>query len=244
MSDPKPTIPLPNPDALHDEDNKPTTAFYRYLSSVEREARKTSKSVNTINASIAANAANIATLQTNVNNLNTLSTHKLTAGTLKTFASNSTEKFYDYTGIPSWVTKITLVFANITLSSDVIYGFLLGGASGFDTNVSRPYVSLGIITNWVSTSAGSLLGPTPYQSSSALFNLMGRSNASGTVQFYKLSDNTWFGTSSCVSQPTNQTVIFMASGTKTLIEPLTQIRLTSINNVPNFIGGSTNIYYE
>jgi hypothetical protein len=140
----------------------------------------------------------------------------------------------DFTSIPSWVKRITVMFSGVSTNGSSIPLVQLGDSGGIEN------------TGYVGTSdtIGSAGGtPTAFTAGLAL----GRVSTSsyeryGQAVFINISGNTWSGNyfgSSAVVLTTEQ-----GSCAKTLSDTLTQIRITTVNGTDTFDAGSINILYE
>jgi len=139
----------------------------------------------------------------------------------------------DFTGIPSWVKRITVVLSEVSTTGSGSLLFQLGDSGG--------------IENTGYASNGSYTGPTAGGTSSTagyiLFYDLSNRNPSGQLVFTNISGNTWvcFGVASpaVIAGYTYQT-----GGTKTLSATLDRIRITTTNGTDTFDAGSINILYE
>jgi hypothetical protein len=141
----------------------------------------------------------------------------------------------DFTGIPSWVKKITVMFSGVSSSGTSIRQVQLGDSGGIE---NTGYV--GSAFAWTgggggtANSAGFLLEGQPSNTAA--------NNFSGILTICNFTGNTWVSSGTFCSQTTaNQN---FSGGTKTLSDTLTQIRITSVNGTDTFDAGSINILYE
>jgi hypothetical protein len=137
----------------------------------------------------------------------------------------------DFTGIPSWVKRITVMFNGVSLSSTGLLAIQIGSAGGIETT---GYVGCG----WLASSS--------YVHNSTRFVLIGTTNAainySGIITLALVSGNTWVESGTLGGNASNY---FGASGgVKTLSDTLTQIRITSTTGTDTFDAGTINILYE
>lgn len=140
----------------------------------------------------------------------------------------------DFTGLPAWCKKITVMFSGVSTNSTSNWLIQLGDSGGVETT---GYDAVGLYlnastTNYTST-AGFIL---PAQNASSLY--------SGFVTLNQLSSssNIWtaFG-SLCwnIGAPVLQT-----TGSKTLSGALDRVRITTVAGTNTFDAGSINIMYE
>lgn len=137
----------------------------------------------------------------------------------------------DFTGIPSWVKRITVMFNGVSTNGSSIIQVQLGDSGGIETTsyVSNGYTSN---TNNSSSTTGLLLGGG---STSSYVR-------SGIAQLCYMGSNLWcFSYSGGVSVAGGGEA---AGGTKSLSDTLTQIRITTVNGTDTFDAGTINILYE
>jgi hypothetical protein len=140
----------------------------------------------------------------------------------------------DFTSIPSWVKRITVMFNGVGTSGSSPTIMRLGTASGF---VSSGYASGGAYTG-LSTSGGTRTDA---------FLTDGNATDSGVVKhghitLTKFSGNTWV--QSFTFGQSNSGYGLMGGGSVTLSDTLTQIRFVMANGTDTFDAGSINILYE
>lgn len=154
----------------------------------------------------------------------------ISRGTLVTTTSGTSA---DFTGIPSWVKRITVMFNGVstTGSSDLLVQLGTGGS---------PETS-----GYLGTSAKYSNGNT---TSIAAVETAGFSIESGTGDidygtwvFTNITGNTWICSATVNRTTTN---MFVVTGTKSLSGVLNMVRVTTVSGTPTFDAGSINILYE
>lgn len=150
----------------------------------------------------------------------------LTQGSAQATTSGTAK---DFTGIPSWVKRITVMFNGVSTSGTSNIQMQIGTSSGFETT---GYSSPG----WDSTIATSTTGFL-VSGSVAASNVR-----SGAMVLTNLGSNTWVNAG--VLCRTDVGTGAHASGTKTLAGTLDRIRITTVNGTDTFDAGSINILYE
>jgi hypothetical protein len=137
----------------------------------------------------------------------------------------------DFTSIPSWVKRITVIFNEVSTNGTSVIQVQLGDSGGVENS---GYLSTKIE---ISTSANN----SAITSGHSVVGGAAANVASGILIFVLVSGNIWIGTSS-VKQSTS----FMSIGnsSKTLSETLDRIRITTVNGTDTFDAGSINILYE
>jgi hypothetical protein len=153
----------------------------------------------------------------------------ITSGTAVASTSGTS---IDFTGIPSWAKRITVMFSGVSLSgtSDILVQ--LGDAGGFET------------TGYLSTCSAMSSGTTGVSTSTAgmiVRSAAAASVASGIMTIQNLTGNSWVaGFSGKQSATAGST----GGGDKTLSDTLTQLRITTVNGTDTFDAGTINIMYE
>ena len=140
----------------------------------------------------------------------------------------------DFTGIPSWAKRISVMFNGVSTNGTSAVQIQLGDSGGIETsgyNIASTYIKWG---------AG-ILGAT-YSTGFGIYQLNPNSNRYGSIIFNLMSGNTWeaIGLVYDSSDSSNSTVV----GGKTLSAILDRIRLTTVNGTDTFDAGSINIMYE
>ena len=156
----------------------------------------------------------------------------ITSGTSQATTSGTS---IDFTGIPSWVKRITVMLNGVSLNGSSVLVFRLGTSSGFATTGYN--AMLGTLTTTSNTTRGLLA--TTY------FPIQWGGDPSytvtGNIVFTNLTSNTWTGTGIFVNAAGN---LDSVSGGISLGGALTQVRLTTANGTDAFDAGSANILYE
>ena len=163
------------------------------------------------------------------------STQKIVQGTSVATTSGTS---IDFTGIPSWVKRVTIAFQGVSTSSTSAIQVQLGtGATPTFTtsgylSASSAIVNAGAITTANNTGGFSI---TPgAQPSTSVFH--------GGMTLVNLSGNTWvvfgaYGRSDAL-------VNTFSGGSIALAATLTAVRLTTVLGTPTFTAGNVNILYE
>ena len=140
----------------------------------------------------------------------------------------------DFTSIPSWVKRITVMFDSVSTNGTAQPLFQLGAGS---------VTTSGYVTT--STRLQDSISPA-VASSTAGFILNGgsASNAiSGAIQISNLTGNIWVAQGVFAATAVS-TLSFTSSGISTLSGTLDRVRITTTNGTDTFDAGSINILYE
>ena len=142
----------------------------------------------------------------------------------------------DFTGIPSWVKRITVIFSSVSTNGTSVPLIRLGDSGGIETTGYDAGACFGTaaVSHYFASTAGFPVSTTSQVATIAL---------SGSVVFTNISGNIWVGHGSMFFGAT-AVVTAACAGTKTLSDVLNQIRITTVNGTDTFDAGSINIMYE
>lgn len=165
--------------------------------------------------------------------INGMASSILTSGTAVASTSGTS---IDFTGIPSWVKRITVMFNGVSTNGTSVPLVRLGGSGGIETTGYDAASSIGSTTapQYYASTVGFPISTT-VQSATTLL--------SGSVVFTNISGNIWIENGSMSLGQVGQ-VVCACGGTKTLSYVLTQVRITTVNGTDTFDAGSINIMYE
>jgi hypothetical protein len=159
----------------------------------------------------------------------------LVSGTAKAWNWNSltTNTFIDFTDIPSWVKRVTVMFDGVSTTGtsfrqiQLIYGGATVVSSGYQSSSTRfngtTLVEAAATTGYllVAADAASLM--------------------SGSFTLTNLSGNTWTGFGGTTYSAGGN---LFSTGGVTIAGTLTGVRITTVNGTDRFDAGSINILYE
>ena len=156
--------------------------------------------------------------------------------TLATAQNTTSGTSIDFTGIPSWVKRITVMLDGVSTSSTSPVIIQLGDSGGVETS---GYVgATGIAQS--GTSGSGVLGAGFTTDGNA--TLSGSMVRYGSVVIANIASNAWVA-QGCVGD-TNFERVGIVGGSKTLSATLDRVRLTTVNGTDTFDAGSVNIMYE
>ena len=143
----------------------------------------------------------------------------------------------NFTGIPSWVKRVTVMFSGMSLSGTSNFLIQLGGSGGVETT--------GYISAFNTVYASPTYSGASAQSTNGfiLFSAAPNNVLSGVVVFNNIDGNLWLGNGQWGYTNTNQFTAWV-SGEKTLSSTLDRIRITTTNGTDTFDAGTVNIMYE
>ncbi len=162
--------------------------------------------------------------------------YPLTSGTAQASTSGTS---IDFTSLPSWVKRITVMLTGVSVNGNSIQQIQLGVSGTPETTGYSAMVSN--VQTTVNTTRG-VIATTGF-----ILQHAGASTASlqGTIVLSLLGSNTWTCNGSVYSiDATNGDGLNTAAGSKALAGVLNMIRITTVNGTDTFDAGSINILYE
>jgi len=154
----------------------------------------------------------------------------LTSGTVVASTSGTS---IDFTSIPSWVKRITVVLNAVSTNSTSILQVQLGDSGGIETTgYNAVYFTNG-------AQAGYTTGFPLQFTGSAAFALSGHL----VLTLIDSSTNNWIGSGTIAGTASNNTCTSFA-GQKSTSATLDRVRITTTNGTDTFDAGSINILYE
>ena len=132
----------------------------------------------------------------------------------------------DFTGIPSWVKRITVMFSGLSTNGTTDILVQIGDTGGIETTgyaSVRPLIGT-IVTN----------GYSIYSNAAARVT-------SAAMQLNNLSGDVWVASGTFTNENGSNGP---CGGSKTLSDKLTQVRITTGNGTDTFDAGTINIMYE
>lgn len=151
----------------------------------------------------------------------------ITRGTAQTLSGTS----INYTSIPSWVKRITVMFSGASTNGTSDYLIQIGTGG---TPTTSGYNSLSTGSGGSSFTTGATNG----------FNIKNYSGAStvffGSVTITNLNGNIWVASGVTECSP----VTVMNAGGVTISATLDMVRITTVNGTDSYDAGTVNILYE
>jgi len=153
--------------------------------------------------------------------------------TLGTAVASTSGTSIDFTGIPGYVKRVTVMFSGVSTTGTSIVQLQLGAGSVTTTgyNSSGSTVVNGNAVSGITSTTGILTGATSG-------NVDVRY---GTFTLALFSGNTWVGSGTLAS---GASYTQAGGGSITLSGTLDRIRITTVNGTDTFDAGSINIFYE
>jgi hypothetical protein len=139
----------------------------------------------------------------------------------------------DFTSIPSWVKRITVMFNGVS-GSGTSNQIIQTGSGSIDATSYTGALSF-LTTSTMSTAA---YGTTGY---AVVSNISGAQTVSGSITLFNVSGNIWVLSSVLANAQGNT---YVGGGVKTTSGTLDRVRITTVNGTDTFDAGSINILYE
>jgi len=152
---------------------------------------------------------------------------------LATSQASTSGTSIDFTGLPAWVKRITVMLSGVSTNGSSTLTLQLGNSGGIETS---GYAG-GCLQNGTQTA---------WASSAMLLNRTGAAVQVNTTQaiLTLLGSNQWVLSSTVYSNESGSIYMGVSSGTKTLSNTLDRLRITTTNGTDTFDAGSINILYE
>lgn len=157
-------------------------------------------------------------------------TAKIVSGTSVASTSGT---YIDFTGIPSWVKRITVMFSGVSTNGTNSVQIQLGTSSGFVTSgyvaFSTRLASAALATSFITSGVASV-------------NITATTDTlSGLITIANLTSNTWASSGNVYLSSSNGSV---TAGSIALSGTLDRVRITTVGGTDTFDAGSINILYE
>ena len=182
-------------------------------------------------ATLPANSGTVVTTGSTAVVTPAMMTQPLTLGTAQASTSGTS---IDFTSIPSWVKRITVMFKAVSTNGGSNWLVRLGTSSGI---VSTGYLGscayVGPATGGANSTTGFILqvGGGAQVMHGTMILCLQESSSNSWVQSATLGDS-------------SQAYVFLSGGSLSLASVLTQLRITTVSGTDAFDAGSINILYE
>jgi hypothetical protein len=153
--------------------------------------------------------------------------------TLATSVATTSGTSIDFTGIPSWVKRITVLLNNVSTNGTASLLLQIGDSGGIENS--------GYVGNSVTTDSGGNSAGTTTTSGFIWYSNSAAYVQSGLWTIVNVSGDTWIASHAGYQQSTN---ITSGTSVKTLSATLDRVRFTTTNGTDTFDAGEVNIMYE
>lgn len=173
---------------------------------------------------------------------NTLTLQAATAtnsvNTLGTAVASTSGTAIDFTSIPSWVKKVTVMFSGVSTNGSTAFLIQLGtGAT--PTYTTSGYSSYGVVLAATSMSGAVRTDGFPFGNTSTSTNTYG-----GSIVLTNVNANLWSANGFVASAGTVGNGGLLGAGSIDLGALLTAVRIRATNGTDTFDAGTINILYE
>ena len=157
-------------------------------------------------------------------------------GTIKsgTAVASTSGVAIDFTGLPSWVKRVTVMFDGVSTSGTSNWLVQLGDSGGIE---SLNYVSYSALLG-----ASSVNGGAGFTAGFGLSTAAAAATINGQISLSLLNSNTWTMQGMVARGDVGNGIL--ACGSKALSATLDRIRVTTVNGTDTFDAGSINILWE
>lgn len=157
--------------------------------------------------------------------------YPLVSGTSQASTSGTS---IDFTGIPSWVKRITIMFNGVSTGGTSIKQIQLGDSGGVETT---GYLGTSVaLIDAIAVNAAIIATGFGIRSGLAADTL------NGAVVITNLTSNTWVAQGALTDS--SRGAGYLVGGAKALSATLDRVRITTVNGTDVFDAGSINILYE
>lgn len=154
--------------------------------------------------------------------------------TLATSVASTSGTSIDFTGLPSWVKRITVMFDGVSLSGSSAFLFQIGTSSGI---ASTGYSGGG------ARYGGNSIATASFTTGLSVNNTTASATHNGHIVWTQVSGNTWAGSANLGGSGGTESGA-IGGAAVTLSGTLDRIRITTVNGTDTFDAGSINILYE
>lgn len=146
----------------------------------------------------------------------------------------------DFTGIPAWVEKITVMLAGVSTSGTSPVQVQIGDSGGVETSAYIGTVGIGQnANNWIVATLSAGFAISTASGDSAASNIY-----SGSMILSNITGNNWVCQSTIGQSAGSAIRLHITGGNKDLSATLDRVRITTVNGTDTFDAGTVNIIYE
>ena len=144
----------------------------------------------------------------------------------------------DFTGIPAWVKRITVMFQGVSASGTSGWLVQIGGASIETSGYVSSATFTGASSGGTSSTAGFFALPTAAGTATNIYTGM------VTLALLDSATNTWLHQTIAGLTQSGTVYSIQGGGSKAITGALARVRITTVNGTDTFDAGSINILYE
>ena len=155
---------------------------------------------------------------------------------MATAVATTSGTLFDFTGIPSWARRVTVMLSDVSLTSTGQYIEIRIGTSG------------GVENTGYTSAYGEITGTTAALEASATGYILGNSasgdSTTSVITLLNVSGNLWIASGTYYNAAGSTPDMGYITGTKTLSGVLDRVRITTFSNTGVFDAGTANIMWE
>jgi hypothetical protein len=192
-------------------------------------------------SSFTGTLGNITTGTISSGNITSSGTVAATTGTLYpivsgTAVASTSGTNIDFTGIPSWVKRVTVMFNSVSTNGSSLVQIQLGSGSVQTTGYkSTASFGAGTASQYAAATTGFITDTTTVTSTTT---------RSGFYVFCLLGSNVWTGSGTIGGEQAAFITYACAGNSPALSGTLDRVRITTVNGTDTFDAGTINIMYE
>jgi hypothetical protein len=154
---------------------------------------------------------------------------------MATAVATTSGALFDFTGIPSWARRVTVMLSDVSLTSTQYIEVRIGTSGGVEnTGYTSAY--------------GEITGTTAALEASATGYILGNSasgdSTTSVITLLNVSGNLWIASGTYYNAAGSTPDMGYITGTKTLSGVLDRVRITTFSNTGVFDAGTANIMWE
>jgi hypothetical protein len=163
--------------------------------------------------------------------LSAMASSVITSGTAVASTSGTS---IDFTGIPSWVKRVTVMFDSVSTNGTSVKQIQIGDSGGIETT--------GYLGTSVQLTDGSSVNAAVFTTGYGIRSAIAADVLNGSVIISNVTGNVWAAQGSITDS--SRAAGYLVAGAKTLSDVLDRVRITTVNGTDTFDAGSINILYE
>ena len=179
-------------------------------------------------AAVAASPTTTGNVVFTTNGTTWSSVQKIVLGTAVASTSGTS---IDFTGIPSWAKRVTVMFNGVSTSGTSPFLLQIGSGS---------FVTSGYASQ-ASTSGGATVVTSGFSVSASI---IATSTFSGSVTLFLIGSNTWCGSGTIANTSATSVGYVSGGNSPALSGALDRVRITTVGGTDTFDAGTINIMYE
>ena len=184
------------------------------------------------NGKFAVTVEGVESLTVNSNGTTTLTPSNIIKSGTAVASTSGTS--IDFTGLPSWVKRVTVMFSGVSTSGTSNLQIQLGDSGGFETSSYLGAESTAVGATASVHSAGFII-KTGVAAASIFHGVV-------VLALLDASTNTWAESGNIATSTTTQ--VGVSGGSKALSATLDRVRITTVGGTDTFDAGTINILYE